>query len=76
MRAGAHALRWAEYLLWVHSPYSATNGWSTSWKKFLIELCFLRGWVVLYPNFYNQTSFSTNHLEPGEHIQSNPNPNC
>jgi len=41
----------------VQIPHSATNGWSTSWKKFLIELCFLRGWLVLYPNFQNQTSF-------------------
>lgn len=57
----------------VQIPYSATNGWSTSWKKFLIELCFLRGWVVLYPNFHNQTSFSTNHLEPGEHIGGKAN---
>jgi len=57
----------------VQIPRSATNGWSTSWKKFLIELCYLRGWVVLYPNFYNQTSFSTNHLEPGEHIGGKTN---
>ncbi len=57
----------------VSIPRSATNGWSTSWKKFLIELSYLRGWYVLYPNFYNQTSFSTNHLEPGEHINGKKN---
>ena len=44
---------------------SATNGWKTSWKKFLIELAYLKGLVVLYPNFPNQSSFSTNHLEAG-----------
>ena len=44
---------------------AATNGWKTSWKKFLIELSYLEGYVVLYPNFPNQSSFSTNHLEPG-----------
>jgi len=54
-------------------PGSATNGWKTSWKKFLIELAYLRGYVVLYPNFGNQSSFSTNHLEPGEHIASKTN---
>lgn len=48
-------------------------GWSTSWKKFLIELSYLRGYVVLYPNFFNQTAFSTNHLEPGEHIGGKAN---
>ena len=58
----------------VQIPHSACcPGWSTSWKKFLIELCFLRGYVVLYPNFANQTSLSTNHLEPGEHIQGKAN---
>jgi len=54
-------------------PKSATNGWKTSWKKFLIELSYLEGYVVLYPNFPNQSSFSTNHLEPGEHIASKAN---
>jgi hypothetical protein len=48
-------------------------GWSTSWKKFLIELSFLRGYVVVYPNFANQSSLSTNHLEPGEHIKGKAN---
>ncbi|KAL1530130.1 hypothetical protein AB1Y20_001048 [Prymnesium parvum] len=54
----------------VNIPDSAVNGWSESWKKFLMELMHLRGYVFLYPNFYNQTSFSTNHLEVGEHIGS------
>lgn len=49
------------------------GGWGTSWKKFLIELSFLKGWVTLYPNFANQSSLSTNHLEPGEHIAGKVN---
>lgn len=49
------------------------GGWSMSWKKFLIELAYLKGYVVLYPNFANQTSLSTNHLEPGEHIHGKAN---
>jgi len=39
-----------------HPRLAATNGWKTSWKKFLIELAYLRGYlrgyVVLYPNFH------------------------
>ena len=54
----------------VNIPDSAVNGWSVSWKKFMIELCHLRGYVMLYPNFFNQSSFSTNHLEKGEHVGS------
>ena len=44
-----------------------------SWKKFLIDLMYLRGQVTLYPNFPNQTSFSTNHMEPGAHIAASDN---
>ncbi len=44
-----------------------------SWKKFLIDLMYLRGHVTLYPNFPNQTSFSTNHMEPGAHIAAADN---
>ena len=41
------------------------------------ELNFARGYVMLYPNFVNQVSFSTNHFELGEHVhfessKSNP----
>ncbi|RIA88647.1 hypothetical protein C1645_233443 [Glomus cerebriforme] len=42
--------------------------WKKSWKKYLIELIYLRGYVMLYPNFKNFTSFSTNHAEIGIHI--------
>lgn len=52
----------------VQIPKSRTNGWQASWKKFLIDMMYLRGYVTLYPNFPNQTSFSTNHMEPGAHI--------
>uniref|UniRef100_A0A7S3QRE9 Glycosyl transferase 64 domain-containing protein n=1 Tax=Dunaliella tertiolecta TaxID=3047 RepID=A0A7S3QRE9_DUNTE len=49
-------------------PGSATNGWKQSWKKFYIELAWAKGMFMLYPNFFNQSSFSTNHLEAGVHI--------
>jgi len=57
----------------VNIPRSASNGWSTSWKKFMIELAYLRGSVVLYPSFFNQSSLSTNHLEKGEHVGGKAN---
>ncbi len=47
--------------------------WQASWKKFLIDMMYLRGHVTLYPNFPNQTSFSTNHMEPGAHIAAADN---
>jgi hypothetical protein len=42
--------------------------WKKSWKKYFIELIYLRGYTMLYPNFKNFTSFSTNHAEIGIHI--------
>ena len=57
----------------VNIPKSRTNGWKTSWKKFLIDMMYFRGYVTLYPNFPNQASFSTNHMEPGVHINASDN---
>ncbi|GMG98807.1 hypothetical protein Nepgr_000647 [Nepenthes gracilis] len=57
----------------VKIPKSRTNGWQASWKKFLIDMMYLRGYVSLYPNFPNQASFSTNHMEPGAHIAAKDN---
>jgi hypothetical protein len=57
----------------VKIPRSRSNGWHGSWKKFLVDLMYLRGYVTLYPNFPNQTSFSTNHMEPGVHINASGN---
>ncbi|KAL9266705.1 hypothetical protein AKJ16_DCAP07364 [Drosera capensis] len=57
----------------VQIPKSRTNGWQASWKKFLIDLMYLRGYVSLYPNFPDQASFSTNHMEPGAHIAAKDN---
>ncbi|KAF8327282.1 uncharacterized protein EI90DRAFT_3127335 [Cantharellus anzutake] len=50
-------------------PDSRSNKWTKSWKKFFIELVFLRGYLMLYPNYPNFTSFSTNHLEAGTHVR-------
>ncbi|KAJ1638524.1 hypothetical protein T492DRAFT_943726 [Pavlovales sp. CCMP2436] len=57
----------------VMIPGSVVDGWKGSWKKFLIELMYRRAQWMLYPNFKNQTSFSTNHLEAGEHIGAKEN---
>ena len=51
-------------------PRSRSTYWKTSWKKFMIDEMYLRAFFLLYPNYFNQTSFSTNHLESGEHISS------
>jgi hypothetical protein len=55
----------------VRIPRSRTNSWQGSWKKFLIDMMYLRGYVTLYPNFGpGQPSLSTNHVEPGAHVDS------
>ncbi|RUP44105.1 hypothetical protein BC936DRAFT_149925, partial [Jimgerdemannia flammicorona] len=50
-------------------PNARSNRWYNSWKRYFIELIYLRGYVMLYPNFRNFTSFSTNHLEFGTHVK-------
>jgi len=52
-------------------PGSRTNGWTNSWKKFFIEMAWAEALFMLYPNYKNQTSFTTNYLEPGAHIKAN-----
>jgi len=50
-------------------PDVRSNKWSKSWKKFFIELVYLRGYVMLYPNYEDFVSLSTNHLEVGSHVK-------
>lgn len=47
-----------------------SNHWRRSWKKFFIELAYLKGWVMLYPNYDEFLSLSTNHLEYGVHVRT------
>lgn len=49
-------------------PDVRSNRWTRSWKRFFIELVFLRGYVMVYPNYDDFLSFSTNHLERGSHV--------
>jgi hypothetical protein len=51
-------------------PDVRSNKWSKSWKRYFIEMTYLRGYVMLYPNFDNFVSLSTNHIEVGSHVKS------
>ncbi|EJD07400.1 uncharacterized protein FOMMEDRAFT_24784 [Fomitiporia mediterranea MF3/22] len=53
-------------------PDVRSNRWAKSWKKFFIELAYLRGYVMLYPNYDDFVSLSTNHLEVGSHVKEQP----
>lgn len=50
-------------------PNARSNRWSKSWKKYFIELAYLRGYVMVYPNYEHFVSLSTNHLEAGSHVK-------
>lgn len=50
-------------------PDARSNRWPKSWKKYFIELAYLRGYVMVYPNYENFVSLSTNHLEIGSHVK-------
>lgn len=51
----------------VTVPYSMTYQWERSWKKFLVELMYARGWTMIYPNFPDGRSFSVHFQERGQH---------
>ena len=53
-------------------PAVRSNRWTRSWKRFFIELAYLRGYTMLYPNFPTGLSLSTNHLEAGAHVRPTP----
>ncbi|THH08074.1 hypothetical protein EW146_g9108 [Bondarzewia mesenterica] len=53
-------------------PNVRSNKWTRSWKKYFIELVYLRGYVMLYPNYADFFSLSTNHLEIGSHVKRMP----
>ncbi|CAG8527989.1 9563_t:CDS:2, partial [Dentiscutata heterogama] len=50
-------------------PESRSNTWPKSWKRFFIELAYLRGYVMLYPNYKDFVSFTTNYAEFGVHFR-------
>ncbi|KAK0238755.1 hypothetical protein EDD85DRAFT_905355 [Armillaria nabsnona] len=66
------SVRFSEISLKVDAtvvPEVRSNQWRKSWKKYFIELVYLRGYVMLYPNFADFVSLSTNHLEVGSHVK-------
>ena len=48
-------------------PGARSNRWPRSWKRFFIDFMFFEGAVMLYPVLPRKASFSTTHVEPGEH---------
>ena len=54
----------------VSVPGSLTMFWKRSWKKYMTEIMYTNELYMIYPNFPNQVSLSTNHVELGEHIVS------
>lgn len=69
------AVRLSEYAFTIDQeivPDVRSNRWTKSWKKYFIELVYLRGYAMLYPNYEDFVSFSTNHLEVGSHVKDRP----
>ncbi|CAF1484768.1 unnamed protein product, partial [Didymodactylos carnosus] len=64
---------WREFLFFLNDkndtliPNSYTNRWpfKNSWKKYLLRYMLQEGGYLIYPNFPNNHSLSTNHLEIG-----------
>lgn len=65
LRLGEVALDLSAYIV----PDIRSNRWPRSWKRYIIELVYLRGYTMLYPNYEAFRSLSTNHLELGTHVR-------
>jgi hypothetical protein len=66
------ALRLSEVAIGISTPVVnniRSNRWLRSWKRYMVELVYLRGYTMLYPNYPRFSSFSTNHLEVGDHVK-------
>ncbi|KAI9269116.1 hypothetical protein BDA99DRAFT_557879 [Phascolomyces articulosus] len=48
----------------IQVPGARSRHWKYSWRRYLDELVYLRGNVMLYPNFEDNASFSTRHQLP------------
>ncbi|KAI7860320.1 hypothetical protein BDC45DRAFT_99464 [Circinella umbellata] len=48
----------------IEVPGARSRHWMYSWRRYLDELMYLRGNVMLYPNFEDNASFSTRHQLP------------
>ncbi|KAI9489820.1 hypothetical protein BDB00DRAFT_931665 [Zychaea mexicana] len=48
----------------IEVPGARSRRWMHSWRRYLDELVYLRGNVMLYPNFEDNASFSTRHQLP------------
>ena len=51
----------------LYIPFARSNVWPRSWKRFMIDFMYGRGYVMLYPNLNNQRAFSTTYMERGGH---------
>ena len=48
-------------------PNARSNVWPRSWKRFMIDFMYGRGYLMIYPNLREQRAFSTTYMERGDH---------
>jgi hypothetical protein len=48
-------------------PGARSNNWQRSWKRYLVEMMFFKGQVMIYASLPQEASFAVNHRERGEH---------
>lgn len=53
----------------LHIPNDArSNVWPKSWKRFMVDFMYARGYVMLYPNLPGEMGLATALQEDGEHV--------
>ncbi|KAI8084461.1 uncharacterized protein BX664DRAFT_266732, partial [Halteromyces radiatus] len=51
----------------IHVPGARSGNWTNSWRRYMDEMMYLRGYVVLYPSMPQGNSFSTLYLDLKHH---------
>ncbi|KAI8100254.1 hypothetical protein M9434_007215 [Picochlorum sp. BPE23] len=51
-------------------PDCFSNTWNQSWKRLLMEYCFMLGKTTIYPNILGQAGLATNLHLPGTHVSN------
>jgi hypothetical protein len=57
----------------IQIPDSRSNDWRFSPRRYMIEMIYLRGYSMLYPNFNSYTSFSTVQSDAPPHMVTDQN---
>lgn len=61
---------------YLYVPRARSNVWPKSWKRFMVDFMYARGYVMMYPCLPQQRGLATALQENGEHVVQSTNKNA